>query len=108
VGRRRTDFFAQLLTVWREYPDNLDDANVVGTYLFTQRLAEEAVLREPVSTPKFPANREMNRGFCGFKPSCTIFAPGHPANSMAYSQIPYVAEQGIGFTEQGSSWSEQG
>jgi phytoene dehydrogenase-like protein len=35
--RRRDDFSARLLDVWRDYADNLDDANVVETYLFTPR-----------------------------------------------------------------------
>ena len=61
----------------------------------------DAVHREPVSAsnfqspPKFPDNRAINREFCRFRPSCTIFAPSRRANSVACSQIPYAMEQGI-------------
>jgi hypothetical protein len=53
-------------------------------------LAEDAVHCEPVSAPKFPANREFNREFCRFRPSsrfsCLINPPIQP--------IPYATEQG--------------
>jgi hypothetical protein len=71
-------------------------------------LADDAVGCQSVSKPKFPANREINREFCGFRPSCAIFAPSQRANSMASGQIPYAMEQGIFLPEQGKFWSEQG
>ena len=54
----------------------------------------EAVLIEPVSTSNFPANREINREFCEFRPSCTILAPNQGGHSMACRIIPYAMEQG--------------
>jgi len=58
-------------------------------------LAVDALQIEPVSKLKFPANREINREFCRFRLSCTIFAPNRQANSVACSKIPYAKEQGI-------------
>jgi hypothetical protein len=55
----------------------------------------DALQIEPVSKLKFPANREINREFCRFRLSCTIFAPNRQANSVACSKIPYAKEQGI-------------
>jgi hypothetical protein len=46
-------------------------------------------------SPKFPANREINREICTFLPFCAIFAPSRSADSRACRQIPYVTEQGI-------------
>ena len=46
-------------------------------------LAVDALQIEPVSKLKFPANREINREFCRFRLSCTIFAPNRQANSVA-------------------------
>ena len=45
----------------------------------------DALQIEPVSKLKFPANREINREFCRFRPSCTIFAPNRRANSVVCS-----------------------
>jgi hypothetical protein len=42
--------------------------------LETDWLAEDAVHCEPVSAPKFPANREINREFCRFAPRSAILA----------------------------------
>jgi hypothetical protein len=44
---------------------------------------------------KFPANREINREFCGNRPSAGILTPNRRANSMVCNQIPYATEQGI-------------
>jgi hypothetical protein len=38
----------------------------------TNCLADDAVHYEPVSAPKFPANREFNREFCRFGTSATF------------------------------------
>ena len=38
--RRRGEYTARLLEVWREYASNLDDNNVIGSYLFTPRDVE--------------------------------------------------------------------
>ena len=51
-------------------------------------LAEEAVLIEPVSSPKFTANREINREFSEIRPSPVILASNQRVNSPASSQIP--------------------
>jgi hypothetical protein len=42
-----------------------------------------------------PANREINREFCPIRPFTAIFVSDQRADSMAYSGIPYVTEQGI-------------
>jgi hypothetical protein len=42
-----------------------------------------------------PANREINREFCLIRPFTAIFVSDQRADSMAYSGIPYVTEQGI-------------
>jgi hypothetical protein len=55
----------------------------------------DALWIEPVSTPKFPANREINREFCGFWRLAAILTPNRRAGSMVYNQIPYATEQGI-------------
>jgi hypothetical protein len=55
----------------------------------------EAVPLEPVSTSKFPANREINREICRFGHFLGIFRSNQRADSTAYSQIPYATEQGI-------------
>jgi hypothetical protein len=45
---------------------------------------------------KFPANREINREFCRFRPSCPIF---HAQSASEFSglqlKFPYATEQGI-------------
>jgi hypothetical protein len=42
----------------------------------------DAAWIEPVSTAKFPANRENNREFCGFWRSAAILTPNRRASSM--------------------------
>ena len=58
-------------------------------------LVADAVTYEPVSIPKFPANREKNREFRQIRPLCEILKANTRAISKAFSQIPYATEQGI-------------
>jgi hypothetical protein len=71
-------------------------------------VADDAVLIAPVSKPKFPANREINREFFNFGPNSAILMSIRYAIPMAYGKIPYVTEQGIICAEQGIFGSEQG
>jgi hypothetical protein len=64
-------------------------------------MVADAVAVEPVSTPKFPANREKNREFCQIRSLCEILKANTRAISKAFSQIPYATEQGIISAEQG-------
>jgi hypothetical protein len=68
----------------------------------------DAVLVEPVSTPKFPANREKNREFCKIHPNLKIIRADKRAKSKASSGIPCATEQGIISKEQGICRREQG
>jgi hypothetical protein len=68
----------------------------------------DAVVVEPVSTPKFPANREINREFCRIRPVCDILEADTRANSKTCSEIPYATEQRIISLEQGILAQEQG
>jgi hypothetical protein len=68
----------------------------------------DALWIEPVSTPKFPANREINREFCGFWRLAAILTPNRRAGSMVYNQIPYATEQGIFKRVSGKFFKEQG
>ena len=68
----------------------------------------DAVAFEPVSNPKFPANREINREFFNFEPACGSDDRMRPMISGLFSQIPYSMEQGIFLTEQGIPTEEQG
>jgi hypothetical protein len=70
-------------------------------------MVEDAVDLEPVSAFKFPANREINRGFCKIQRSATNLRAWTPANPMACSEIPYAAEQGIFVQELGICAQEQ-
>jgi len=45
----------------------------------------DALQIEPVSKLKFPANREINREFCRFRPLARFSAPNREANSVACS-----------------------
>jgi hypothetical protein len=58
-------------------------------------LAADAVAFEPVSTPKFPANREKNREFCRIRPLNAILKANTRASSETCSEIPYATEQGL-------------
>ena len=71
-------------------------------------MVANAVVVEPVSTPKFPANRENYREFRRIRPLGTIFNADTRAHSKAYSEIPYATEQEIIFAEQGIPTQEQG
>ena len=68
----------------------------------------DAVAVEPVSAPKFPANREINREFCRIRSLCEILKVDMRANSKAFSRIPCATEQGIISAEQGIPAQEQG
>ena len=68
----------------------------------------DAVVIEPVSTPKFPANREKNREFFNFGAVFAIRGLTSPIISGLLSQIPYSPEQGIFAKEQGIIFKEQG
>ena len=67
-----------------------------------------AVAIEPVSTTKFPANREKNREYFNFWPDSGLEHLMRPMISRAFEQIPYVTEQGIISAEQGILLQEQG
>jgi hypothetical protein len=64
-------------------------------------MVADAVAVEPVSTPEFPANREINREFHQIGPLCKILKADTRADSKASSEIPYATEQGIILAEQG-------
>ena len=72
------------------------------------RMVADAVQVEPVSTPKFPANREKNREFYQIRALGAILKADTRANSEACSEIPYATEQGIILAEQGTSARYQG
>ena len=55
----------------------------------------DAVDLEPVSSAKFPANRENNREFCQIDPLAAILKADTRENSEACSEIPCATEQGI-------------
>jgi hypothetical protein len=61
----------------------------------------DAVPYEPVSIPKFPANREKNREFRRIRLLVRNLNADRRANSEACSEIPYSTEQGIFAKEQG-------
>jgi hypothetical protein len=71
-------------------------------------MVADAVPFEPVSTAKFPTNREKNREFRQIRSLCEMLKASKPAFSKASSQIPYTTEQGIISTEQGILALEQG
>ena len=59
------------------------------------RMVADAVAVEPVSTPKFPANREINREFRGFG-RCSAEQVSTPtSNFNGLHSIPYTKEQGV-------------
>jgi hypothetical protein len=61
----------------------------------------DAVAFEPVSTVKFPANREINREFRRIRLLSAILKADTQANSEVCIEIPYSTEQGIFAKEQG-------
>ena len=68
----------------------------------------DAVQVEPVSTPQFPANREINREFFNFGPNRRLGVAIRPMIQRTWSEIPYSTEQGIFAKEQGICTREQG
>jgi hypothetical protein len=72
------------------------------------RMVVDAVIAEPVSTPRFPANREKNREFC----KIALTGPPQTAKNGVVTglarRIPYSTEQGIILAEQGILAQEQG
>jgi len=68
----------------------------------------DAVTVEPVSTAKFPANREKNREFRRIHPLGPILSAHTLAKSKVSSEIPYATEQGNILEEQGIQAQEQG
>src|SRR5262245_38618548 len=64
--------------------------------------------RTCLSTPEFPANREINRELRRIRLLSAILKADTPANSEVCSEIPYSAKQGIFATEQGICPREQG
>jgi hypothetical protein len=66
-------------------------------------MVADAVQREPVSTLKFPANREINREFCKIAPPSKPETPNSGGIAGLPMQIPYSIEQGINSAEQGIS-----
>jgi hypothetical protein len=71
-------------------------------------MVAHAVTCEPVSTPKFPVNREKNRECCRIRPLSAIVKADTRTNSEACSEIPYATEQGNILVEQGILAEEQG
>ena len=67
----------------------------------------DAVPVEPVSAPKFPANREINREFRQIRLVGAILHADTRANSEAFSKFPYATEQGNFLKEQGICTREQ-
>jgi hypothetical protein len=64
-------------------------------------LVVDAVAIEPVSTLKFPTNREKNREFCIIGALGTPDAVNNGGIIRLPMRIPYAAEQGIILLEQG-------
>ncbi len=64
-------------------------------------LVADTVAVEPVSTAKFPANREKNREFFNFGPHRGLEHPMRPMILRLLSQISYSMEQGTFRKEQG-------
>ena len=82
---------------------------IVGkSLLVADCVVADAVAVEPVSTPKFPANREINREFCRIRPLGAIFKPDTRVNSEACSEIPYFNGTGNYFEGTGNSGARAG
>jgi hypothetical protein len=73
-----------------------------------EKVAADAVQVEPVSTAKFPGNREKNREFCGIAVSVASETVNNAVVTGLPTQIPYSTEQGIILAEQGILAPEQG
>ena len=71
-------------------------------------MVADAVRVEPVSTAKFPANREKNREFCRIAVSVDSETVNNCAVAEIPKRIPYSTEQGIILAEQGILARKQG
>jgi hypothetical protein len=71
-------------------------------------LVVDAVAVEPVSTLKFPANREKNREFCKIAASGAPEIVNNTVVTGLLIRTPCSTEQGIIFAKQGSLVQEQG
>ena len=71
------------------------------TRSFLVLLAADAVVVEPVSAPKFPANREINREFFDFGLARGSEVAICPMIHWTWSKISYSTEKGIFVKEQG-------
>ena len=71
-------------------------------------MVADAVVVEPVSTPKFPGNRKINREFCQIRTHSEILKANTRANPKACGKIPYATKQGIISAEQEILLQEQG
>jgi hypothetical protein len=71
-------------------------------------VAEDAVLIERVSASNSLLTGKFTGNFAEPGADPQFFAPSRRVNTVGYSRIPYAAEQGISFVEQGKVWSEQG
>ena len=69
----------------------------------TRKMVVDAVAVEPVSASKFPANREKNRECFDFRTRLGRVVAKRSAKPCSCTQIPYGAEQGNNFIEQGSA-----
>src|SRR5262245_26970412 len=70
-------------------------AGVLGGALMAFQVSETKPGTPACLRSKFPANRENNREFRRIRPSTAIFVSDQRPDSIACSQIPYAAEQGI-------------
>ena len=68
----------------------------------------DAVLVEPVSTAKFPANREINRECCRIAVLVASEAVNNGFVTGLSKRIPYTTEQGIILAEQGTLGARTG
>jgi hypothetical protein len=76
------------------------DNSVKKDWKFKLRSMADAVMVEPVSTPKFPDSAE-------FGPLRRFTVLSRQTNSMLCSRIPYSNKQGFDLTEQGFSTQDQ-
>jgi hypothetical protein len=76
--------------VLADEPNNTGAAHCLCNIL--KLLVADAVAVEPVSTTKFPANREKSREFFVFRRAARLRWLTSPMISMTSSQIPYATE----------------
>ena len=82
---------------------------IVGkSLLVADCVVADAVQVEPVSTPNFPANREINREFRQISPLFDIFEAKTQANSKAFGRIPSKNRTGNCFGGTGNSAARTG